>query len=186
MVNTIKSPIVVLFLLAVLASTPRAQMVYVGTVSLYADSLWSTSEAFDTGPGILTVYVVHDNNPTGDPHSAIWFKIEAAVGFTGVWITESSPHPTVVGTSPSGIAIGYAGPCVATPVHVLTITYALSGTSAPNSYIEVVANPDASSGLIETVPCVGFINYCDGGRLTINPTVPAGRTTWGQIKATYR
>jgi len=61
----------------------------------------------------------------------------------------------------------------------------MSGTSAPESYLQVLPHPNDLFGLILVYPCTGFQNYCDGGRLTINAGVPTESTTWGLIKELY-
>jgi hypothetical protein len=181
-------PRVVLFssCLILLAATSAAQMYYVGTLRLYCDSLFTCTKTTDTVPRIMKVYVVHD--PEGgmyDLHYAATFMVAGGGGFTGTWVADACPYPnpTLIGSSPAGITIGY-GTC-AVPGHILTITYMLSGTSALDSYLEVLPDPAEQIGRIILAPCLGFLNYCDGGRLEMNPGVPSASTTWGRIKATY-
>jgi hypothetical protein len=138
-------------------------------------------------PRILKVYVVHDPEGPGVWTHAAWFMVSGGGGFTGVWIGDTTPYPNgvVVGASPTGIQTYYGG-CVP-PGHLLTITYMMSGTSAPDSYLEVLPDPEDPSMMILVVSCYGFeMMRCDGGRLTINPSgVPTESTTWGRIKGMY-
>ena len=156
-----------------------------GTISLYSDSLFTTSEASDTAPGILTVYVVHEN--AREPaHVGVEFMVNGGGGFTGTWLDETVPHPVFVGSSPNGIIIAY-GTCLSPPQHVLTIRYVLSGTSATNSYLQVLPHSDEPTQRIIVVPCIGFRDPAAGGTLTVNRSVvPTEDTTWGRIKALYR
>ncbi len=168
------------------ATTSAAQFLYVGTIRLFCDSLYTCTETDDTVPGILTVYVVHD--PEGgeiyDWHTAAQFMVSGGGGFTGTWLADTSPYPRLIGTSPTGISILYD--TCAPPGHLLTIRYMMWGTSTPDSYLEVLPHPDEPMKLILVYPCTGFANYCDGGRLTINPSgVPTESTTWGRIKEMY-
>ncbi len=160
------------------------EMFYVGTVSLYTDSLFTSSTAIDSSATTLAVHVVHDNLTRDDTHSAIQFQTIMSPGFTGVWTHETSPHPTVVGASPTGVSIGY-GDCLVGPTYLMTIYFSLSGSSETNSFIEVVPHPNEPTNKIVTVPCVGYLNYCDGGRITVNSTVPIAESTWGRVKAMF-
>ncbi|MEE9269296.1 MAG: hypothetical protein V3V49_03460 [Candidatus Krumholzibacteria bacterium] len=156
-----------------------------GTVSLYSESLFTTSEAADTAPGILTVYVVHDNALQPN-HTSVMFMVNGGGGFTGTWLDETSQHPVVVGSSPSGITIAY-GTCLTAPHHVLTTRYVLFGTSATNSYLQVLGHPDVPGHQILVSLCVGMTATVAGGTLTVNRSVvPTEATTWGRIKALYR
>ena len=177
---------VLLFLLlltAVVAAEAHSQFP-IGTVDLYSDSEFTRRYVLDTGPAVLEVYVVHDNSHNA--YSAIQFRIASSPGMTGVWVGESSAFTTVIGTTQDGVTIGF-GSCLATPIHLLTMTYVLDGGSAIDSYLEPQAHPDALAAEIEALPCAGFMDYPSGERLVFNPApVPVGRTTWGRIKELYR
>jgi hypothetical protein len=154
-------------------------------INLYADADHTSTEAFDLAPGTLTVFVVHEGGSAG---VAIAFKIAASPGFTGVWLSETSPFVWVFGTSPSGVEIGYAA-CVQPPVLVLEVKYTVFGTSEECSLLEVVGHPNHFG--IDIALCQGINVYADGGRLTVNPTegcspVPAEPSTWGKVKALYQ
>ncbi len=167
-----------------LATTGTAQEPPDGTISLYSDSLFTTSEASDTAPGILTVYVVHDKMTTANGHVGTWFMVSGGGGFTGTLLDETVPHPVFLGSSPSGIIIAF-GTCLSQPQHLLTIRYVLSGTSATDSYLQVLPHPDDGRIIVED--CNFWNNPATGGALTVNPSVvPTEATTWGRIKALYR
>ena len=169
--------------LVLLSENTEAQ--FAGTVSLYSDAAFSQTHAFDTGPGLLTVYVVHDNNPTDIMFLGGEFRVKGSPGFTGVWLGITSPHPYAEGNQ-GGLIIWYAG-CTATPTHLLTITYALSGTSAPDSYL-ATERSDPLGIPMQLVTCDRRLQAVRGGRLVINPRVPTGILrggTWGAIKSLY-
>ena len=158
-----------------------------GRISLYSDPGWSNTVAYDTVPGSLTVYVVHDH--TIDGWRAASFKIDSGAGFTGVWVGETSPYTVTLGTSPTGIDI-YYGSCTPLPTHLLTITYQTFGTSAACSYLESAPHPDRPEGYIVTTTCSGYHIPSESGRLFINPDstctqVPVRTTSWGSIKSLY-
>ncbi len=166
------------------ATTATAQSGPDGTVSLYSDSLFTTSEVADTAPGILTVYVVHENTRE-TTHVSVEFMVNGGGGFTGTWLDETVQHTVFVGSSPSGIRIAYA--CQLEPHFVLTIRYALSGTSATNSYLRVLPHPEEPTQQIIVQNCSFGLSPAAGGTLTVNRSVvPTEATTWGRIKALYR
>ncbi|MEE9268824.1 MAG: hypothetical protein V3V49_01035 [Candidatus Krumholzibacteria bacterium] len=168
---------------ALVAGTTTAQTLD-GTISLYSDSLFTTSEASDTAPGILTVYVVHDKMTTG--HVSVEFMVSGGGGFTGTWLDETVQQPVFVGSSPNGIRIAYNF-CLSPPNHVLTIRYFLSGTSATNSYLQVLPHPEEPTQQIIVQDCSFWLSPAAGGTLRVNPSVvPTEATTWGRIKALYR
>jgi hypothetical protein len=160
--------------------------------NIYSDPAFTSKEAFDTAPATLTLFVVHENPVLADQgRTYSEFRIVPSVGFTGVWLSETSPFP-VIGASPTGIQIGYSY-CVSLPALVLEVTYAVFGTSEDCSYLDVVEHPQNMFG--EDVPVTVDCNFVyfsgTGGRLTVNPTancppVPVEPSTWGKVKALYR
>ena len=157
-----------------------------GSVSLYSDAGLSDSTYQDQLVTSFSVFVVH-GGVTFDAAMGIRFKIEPSPGITFAWLGESSPKPTVIGDSKSGVEIGY-GACVFPDAGlILEIEYLGLGTSEPCSFLRVVDHPDASSGEIEVVLCVGLGPVSAMGKdLTVNCAVPVQETTWGKVKALYR
>ncbi len=179
-----KTPTVVLFLsllsLTTSVSNAPAQLGG-GRVALYSDSLFTDSTYVDNVPAVLHVYVVHqDFIPAA---SGIQFRIERSAGFTGTWLSESSPFPVVVGDSQTGVAIAF-GACKTAPVLLLDIMYFAHGTSGPCSYLASTAHPSSPSGKIEVSTCTVTV-LAEPGRLRVNCTVPVEETTWGRVKALY-
>jgi hypothetical protein len=161
-------------------------------VNIYSDPAFTSKEAFDTAPGTLTLFVVHENPVLPDQgRTYSEFRITPSVGFTGVWLSETSPFP-VIGTSPTGIQIGY-GYCVTLPALVLQVTYTVFGTSEDCSRLDVAEHPQNifAEDAPVTVDCNFEFLIGTGGRLTVNPTancppVPVESSTWGKVKALYR
>ena len=153
-----------------------------GTVALYSDSLFTDSTYVDNVPSVLHVYVVHQDFFA--LASAIQFRIERSAGFTGTWLSESSPFfPLVGGDSQTGVAISYGG-CKTPPLLLLDIMYFAHGTSGPCSYLASTAHPPSPFGKIEVVTCQETV-FAEPGRLRVNCTVPVEETTWGRVKALY-
>jgi len=157
-----------------------------GQVSLYSDAGLSDSTYQDQLVTSFSVFVVH-SGVTFEAAQGIRFMIEPSPGITFVWLGESSPKPTVIGDSRTGVEIGY-GACVLPDAGlILQVQYLGLGTSEPCSFLSVVNHPQASSGEIEVVLCVGLGPVSAiGKKLTVNCTVPAQETTWGKVKALYR
>lgn len=155
-------------------------------INLYADPAHTVRETFDTAPGLLKVYVVHEYT-TGATSSA--FRIVGSPGFTGTWVSDSSPFSAILGATPTGVYMSYAK-CIASPTLIFEITYALAGTSSTCSFLEVVNHPDLP--FIMTPNCsADEPGPAHGGKLLVNPdsscsTVATQQSTWGRIKSLYR
>ncbi len=179
-----KTPMVVLILslLSLTTSVSKAPAQGGGgTVALYSDSLFTDSTFVDNVLSVLHVYVVHQDFIPGA--SGIQFRIERSAGFTATYVSESSPHITVVGNSETGVAIAY-GACKTAPVVLLDIIYVAHGTSGTCSYLASTAHPPSPSGKIKVITCTEP-RLADPGRLRVNCTVPVEETTWGRVKALY-
>jgi hypothetical protein len=156
-------------------------------INIYSDPAFTSKEAFDLAPGMLTLYAVHEH--ASDRLTAA-FMIAPSVGFTGVWLGETSPFSTI-GMSPTGIRIAY-GQCLDTPALILEVTYTVFGTSDDCSYLEVVEHPEEVCGGPVFLDCPNFDTWFGtGGRLTVNPNetctpIPIEPSTWGKVKALYR
>jgi len=163
-----------------------------GTIAVFADPLGENCYPQDIAPGLFQVYVVHinDNAMTGSE-----FRVLAGEGFTGVYLGEypGSTGFVTVGYAFEGIAMGY-GRCFPTPIHLLTMSFYVQGSSRSCCYFRVVADPRTGglSGVtcdFEAVPAEGGTTYVnpDGTcacRIPGHPT-PVEPSTWGQVKAMY-
>lgn len=166
-----------------------------GLIGLYIDAWGNECDIEDTRYRIIEVQVVHKFAPSA---GAAQFAIQGSSGFTGVYLGEeipaSLPWGAGIGNSQRGISLAY-GECRHNTVHILTIRYILYGTSAPLSYLEVIAHPTARPPGIYMVDCstpVPELYTAVGGRAYINndgsancTTTPVRTTTWGGIKALY-
>lgn len=173
----------------VLALAPRAQAQLLpggGALYLYSDADFTDSTFQDQSVGVFSVYVVH-RGVTFDAAQGVRFAVQASPGVTFTWLGESSPMPTVVGDSRTGISVGYGACLIPDPGLVLVIQFFGIGTSEACSFLSVGPHPQASSGEIEVVLCVGLEAVAaTGKKLLVNCPVPVKQTTWGGVKSLYR
>jgi hypothetical protein len=168
-----------------------------GYIGIFADPQGTNCEIEEAYPGVMQVYVVHVDAPEG---SASDFAVVAGPGFTGVYLGDilAAPNGLAVGNAPTGVAVGY-GECLQSPIHILTISYYVSGTSDPCSSLEVVPGNDPNG--IVSVDCSGNLVVLEvGGKANFNvsqvsegscncadPLSPLADelTTWGHVKAMF-
>lgn len=159
-----------------------------GSIGVFGDVGGTNCYINDAGPGLLSLYVVHVNVP-GATASQFWAPTPACMA-GATYLSDSSPFAVVIGSSQTGVAIGYGG-CFLGPIHVLTIQYFGAGTTAPCCYFDVKPDPGAASGQIEVVDCAENLIYATGQSGLVNADgtcecgVPTQDTTWGQMKALY-
>ncbi len=170
-----------------------------GLIGLFVDPWGNICDIVDhCDVEIVDVLVVHKDAPGA---TAAEFAIEASSGFTGIYLGEeisaSLPTGACIGNSQRGIAIAY-GKCLYSPIHILTIRYLLCGTSEPNSYLQVVADPRAlpEPGIWMADcawppllhPALGGRAYFNNDGSVVCSEIPTRTrpTSWGQIKALYR
>ncbi|HET6350125.1 MAG TPA: hypothetical protein VFH88_13680 [Candidatus Krumholzibacteria bacterium] len=153
-------------------------------LSIYSDPAFTTCTLTDASPGVVNVYVTE----TTYEATGVRFRIAPSAGFTGVWLSETSPFVTL-GTSLNDLSIVYPA-CAIGTFPVLTVTYQLYGTStcsaldiAPaEGFTLPICAPCAGEGA-----CVGNISLhvnC-AGSFDCNP-LAVEPTTWGSVKALYR
>jgi hypothetical protein len=151
-------------------------------IDLYVDPAYSVHEVFDSAPGLLKVYVVHEHT-SGATGSA--FRIVSSPGFTGTWVSETSPFTNIGGTTPTGVEMSCSG-CIAPSALLFEVTYAVFGTSSTCSFLEVVKHPNYP--FIYIPDCFADEpSPATGGTLVVNPdatcsTVSIRPTTWGRSK----
>ncbi|MCK4773631.1 MAG: hypothetical protein KAT30_02555 [Candidatus Krumholzibacteria bacterium] len=158
------------------------------TIGLFTDAGYTECELNDTGPGMVSVYVVHTAT-SGSVASQ--FRV---VGDAGVMLSydgESTQWPLVIGNSQTGVTVAYDGECRFSDILVMTINYFASGSSATCSTLRVMPDPSAPTGTIEVVNCGQSKLEAIGAFLVINSdgTCECGPSTqftnWGVIKAKY-
>ncbi len=159
-----------------------------GSIGAFGDMGGTDCYITDAAPGLLSIYIVHVNVPGA---TACQFAAPTPACMTAAtYLSDSSPFAVVIGSSQTGVAIGYGG-CFTGPIHVLTIQYFASGMTAPCCYFDVVPDPYLPSGQIEVVDCVENLIYATGQSGLVNADgscecgVPTQDTTWGQMKALY-
>jgi hypothetical protein len=159
-----------------------------GNLAVYADPLALSCDLQDFVPMICEYYVVHMLTPGV---SSSQFMVET--NHQGLFLTEFSPFPIVIGDSRNGIVIAY-GACFSGQIHILTMTYFCQGLTPPCGEMSVVGHPTANPpGLLavdcnnQLVPAQGYTSYInnDGTCSCISP-IPVQETTWGQVKALYQ
>ena len=112
------------FFALVLPTTVVAQN---GVVCIYADPIGLECRLSDAGPGILSLYVIHEA-PEGT--TAVEFAAPRPNCMSGAtWLADASPFPVAFGDSQKGVSIGYGG-CLTGRIHALTILYAVSGATS--------------------------------------------------------
>lgn len=159
-----------------------------GSIGVFADAGGSSCNLTDAAPGLLSLYVVHVLTP-GATASQFAAPMPACM-LGATYLSDSSPFSVVIGSSQTGVAIGY-GACLAAPIHCLTIQYFASGLSTACCYYSVIPDPNLPSGLIEVVDCAENLISATGGVGIINPDgtcqcdVPTQDTTWGKVKSIF-
>lgn len=163
-----------------------------GPISAYADPTGADVCLYDTGVGILDVYIVHNTTLTyPQGASASQFAAPKPACLAGTYLDESSPFPTV-GNSQTGIAIAYGGCQSQGPLLILTIRYAVTGNTPAGCAYEVVPDPADPTGAVTFVDCSSTVQETWGGVAFINgydplcAPVATEETTWGRIKSLYR
>ncbi len=138
--------LLVTLVLLLLAADPAAAQT--GAICLFADPTGSDCTLSDHSPGTLSIYVVHTLTPgaMGSQFSAP--KPDCMVGAS--WLVDVKPFPVTLGDSQSGVSIGY-GTCQPSPIHILTIMYATSGTTELDCFYRV--RPHPAVGRAEMVDC---------------------------------
>jgi hypothetical protein len=153
-----------------------------GYIGLYVDPAGTDDQYEDTVPGLVDVYVFLMGIPEA---KAVRFSAPLPPCLQSmVYLGETSPYLSI-GDSQTGISISFGGPCLTTPVHVLTIhlfAQAMTNTCCP---YYVLPDPAAPSGQIEIVDCSDNTIYGTGGLLYVsdgtypkaeNPSPPSGAT----------
>jgi hypothetical protein len=158
------------------------------TIGLFTDTGYTECEFNDTGPGRVSVYVVHTAT-SGSVASQ--FRVVSDAGVTLSYLGESTQWPLVIGNSQTGVTVAYEGECRYSDILVMTINYLASGSSATCSTLRVMPDLNAPTGTIEVVNCSQTKLEAIGAYLVVNSdgTCECGPSTqftnWGVIKAKY-
>ena len=109
-----------------------------------------------------------------------------------MFLSDSAPFAIYIGVSPFlpyGRSPGY-GLCIASPIHMATLSYFCQGLTGPCCLQTVV--PHGETGAISAVDCAGNLIPATGGTGIWNSDpscscdVAARSSTWGQVKSMYQ
>jgi hypothetical protein len=154
-------------------------------VAVYFDQNFTTLQKNCPGPGLDELYVVLVNA------NAFVSGAEYQISYPGTitWLADQGTPPVTIGSSPTGISLGFSVPqngYFAVLLHTVQVLWNCSDCSVTNDPIVVGDNP--------LTPDVGVLwtdwpNYdlfvALGLTSQVCPTVATEETTWGQVKALY-
>jgi hypothetical protein len=156
-----------------------------GSLGMFADPAGTNCNLADAVPGLVTYYVVHVNTPGA---TACEFSAPKPACVLATYLSDASVFPVTVGTSQSGVSIGY-GYCAAGPINVLKLNYFAQGMTQACCRYPVLPHPITGGPWM--VDCANNQLLTTGGQgiVNANPTcqcnVPTEETTWGQVKSLY-
>lgn len=152
-------------------------------VAVYFDKFGTVEETVCPGPVIDTLYVYAYN------FNAFISGIEYGISYPAAymtWIADIDTQPVTIGTTPTGISMGWATPqngFFPVPVHKVLVQWTCTGCALQD---EVAVIPHPLLGFVRATrfPDQAII---DGVGLTslVCASVAAEESTWGQIKSLY-
>jgi hypothetical protein len=163
-------------------------------VGIYSDVGGTNCHLSDPTLGVVSYHVVITE---WQDLNAAWFAAPMPPCMVGAqWLFDTHPFSVHIGDSQTGVAISFSA-CLESPLHVLTITYLVSGATPSCCCYPILPAPDHPYGYIDVQDCnmdleppakssPGLINasqlcqdcaYCE--------TIPTESTTWGRVKALY-
>ena len=164
-------------------------------IGLFSDSRGCPCEITDYVPGLITVAVLHVGSPGA---VASQFSAPSPSCFQALHIGDVEVFPITIGSSQTGVAIGYEQ-CMTGTFQILTINYFGQGMTGECCYYPVLPDPNTASGQVEVVDCDNQLLYRYGWGDYVNSTsacpcyvgleycypVAVETVTWGRIKALY-
>ena len=130
----------VVLLTAFLASIILSAVpVHSDEIALYTDAGYSNCKLIDGSPGVVSVYVVHHVSIGA---AASQFMVQASSGVTLSYLGETSAFPLLIGSSQTGVSVGY-GSCFYSDILVLTLSYFATGSSTACSVSARTPSPTA-------------------------------------------
>jgi hypothetical protein len=181
-------------LLSLLSGSVAAQA---GQVTIAGDVQGIDCNLPDVTQTVISYYVVHLFTAGA---TAVQFSAPKPACLLAVYLSDSPVFPVTIGNSQTGVAVGY-GACLASPIHVLTLTYFAQGLTPSCCCYRAFPDPQIQSSMVEVVDCnnqllfgtagFGVVNADDtcltGGMVTCECLEPIGaeRSTWGRVKATF-
>lgn len=154
-------------------------------IAVYFDEKFTSQQKDCPGPVADQLYVVLSNANT------FVSGAEYSVTYPGsmTFLADTNLPPVAIGSTPSGLALGYALPqngFFAVLLHTVSIFWNCSDCSVTNDPIVVQPSPLNPSGKVQFTDWPNF-DLVDALGLTsqVCATVATEESTWGQVKALY-
>jgi len=153
--------------LLILVFSTELALAQTGRLCLFADPQGTNCSLSDTTSGILKVYVIHEH---AVGVTAVQFSAPKPSCMTGAtWLLDTLSFPVAIGNSQVGLTVGY-GACRSSPIHVVTISYAVKGWTTANCAYTVL--PDQAYNRIKVVNCDFETLDGEGSTTYINSSFP--------------
>lgn len=110
------------------------------------------------------LWVLHDNFQAA---SIVRFAMQTGPGFTGIFLAGDTGIYPAIGIVDQGIIVCYNA-CLPPPVTVMSLTFFFPGGSSTCSTIDIIPDPNTSSGRVEVVDCQQNILLGNGASIFIN------------------
>jgi len=142
-----------------------------GAVCLYADPAGTACSLTDNAPGLLPVYIIHHPLPGGA--MAVQFAAPVPSCMVGaVWLGDSWSFPLVIGTSQTGVSVGYQS-CQTGPIFVGTMNFFVQALTTADCAYPVIADPAAMQMSVLEVDCNAETALAINGGVTyVNSSLP--------------
>jgi hypothetical protein len=183
------------FVLVLGASVALAEDFPGGRIGIFGENTGTNCAVTDAAPGLLNVYIVQVGT---EGSAACQYKATQPACFPATYLSDSSPFAVVIGNSQTGVSIGY-GSCRVGAVHVQTMAFFATGTTAPCCLYTLGCDPLSETqacalGYIDIVDCTQTYAFAKPQVGVINPNascacvdiVAQEESSWGQIKALYQ
>jgi hypothetical protein len=180
-----------LLLMSLLATSVLAVAPVVG---VYSDVGGTNCHLSDSAVEVVSYYVVITE---WDDLARASFAAPMPSCMVGAeWLFDTHPFSMHMGDSQSGVAIEFSG-CLDSPLHVLTITYLVSGETPSCCCYPIIPAPDHPAGIIDVQDCnmdlepparsspalINASEQCPD--CTYCGAVLTESMTWGEIKALF-
>jgi hypothetical protein len=176
--------VVALLLVAVVgANVASAQTPF---IAVYFDDKFTSQQKDCPGPILDQLYVVLSN--AGVFVSGAEYQI--LYPGTIIHLADTNKPPATVGSSPTGVALGFAVPqngiAGSVLLHTVAILWNCSDCSVTNDKISVVPSPFNPNGKVQYTDWPNFDLFdAIGLDSDVCATVATEESTWGKVKALY-
>ena len=161
-----------------------------GTIMLYADAAFTACNIVAPA-GLITIYVVYEFHSGA---SGVRYAMSENTGGAISHIADQNQFALVTGDSQSGVTISFGG-CFEGSIHIQNVLYSVLSNPPVCTRVEVVPDPSAPSGQVESVDCSAATRFTGGWYATFNGggSCPCGMIccpvetgSWGRVKGLYR